>query len=67
MRLSRKFAFTESRSAEIQVEAFNPLNATIYSFGSEFVDYTPTSLGNFLTPPRTVKPRTMRVGLKVKF
>jgi hypothetical protein len=67
MRLSREFAFTESRSAEIQVEAFNPLNATIYSFGSEFVDYTPTSLGNFLTPPRTVKPRTMRVGLKVKF
>jgi carboxypeptidase family protein len=67
LRLSREFAIRERQSAEIQVEAYNPLNATVFSFGSEFVDYTPTSLGNFLTPARTVKPRTMRVGLKVKF
>jgi hypothetical protein len=67
LRLAREFAFTERQRAEIQVEAFNPLNATIFSFGSEFVAYTPASLGDFLTPRRTVKPRTMRVGLKVKF
>ncbi len=67
LRLSREFVFTETRTAEIQVEAFNPFNTTVYSFGSEFVDYTPARLGDFLTPPRTVKPRTMRVGLKVKF
>ncbi|MBO0723542.1 MAG: hypothetical protein J2P41_22145, partial [Blastocatellia bacterium] len=67
LRLAREFAFTERQRAEIQVEAFNPFNSTVFSFGSEYVDYAPTSLGTFLTPVRTVKPRMMRVGLKFKF
>ena len=67
LRLAREFKFSESRKAEIQIEAFNPFNATIFSFGSEFIDFGPTGLGDFLTPRRTVKPRTMRVGLKFDF
>ncbi|MGH9799271.1 MAG: hypothetical protein ACRD82_02825, partial [Blastocatellia bacterium] len=67
LRLSRRFQITESRKLEFQIEAFNPLNATVFSFGAEYVDFTPASLGNFLVPPRTVKPRTMRVGLKLEF
>jgi hypothetical protein len=67
LRLSRPFRFTERRKAEFLIEAFNPLNSSVFSFGAEFVDFTPSGLGAFLVPPRTVKPRTMRVGLKFDF
>ncbi len=67
LRLSRRFQLAENRRLEFQLEAFNPLNSPVFSFGAEFVDYTPASLSNFLVPVRTVKPRTMRVGLKLEF
>ena len=67
LRLAREFKFGESRKAEIQIEAFNPFNATVFSFGSEFIDFGATGLGDFLTPRRTVKPRTMRLGLRFDF
>jgi hypothetical protein len=67
LRLAREFKFGERSRAEIQIEAFNPLNATIFNFGSEFIDFGPAGLGDFLTPRRTVKPRTMRLGLKFDF
>jgi hypothetical protein len=67
LRLAREFAFGERGRAELQVEAFNPFNATVFSFGSEFINFGATGLGDFLTPRRTVKPRTMRVGLEFDF
>jgi hypothetical protein len=67
LRLAREFKFGERSRAEIQIEAFNPLNETIFNFGSEFIDFGPAGLGDFLMPRRTVKPRTMRLGLKFDF
>src|SRR5262245_56920818 len=67
LRLECEFKFTESRKAELQIEAFNPFNSTVFSFGSEFIDFGATGPGDFLTPRRTVKPRTMRVGLRFDF
>jgi hypothetical protein len=67
LRVSREFRFGEHRKAELLVEAFNPFNSTVFSFGAEFVDFTPSGLGNFLVPQRTVKPRMMRLGLKFDF
>jgi hypothetical protein len=67
LRLAREFKFSESRKAEFQIEAFNPFNATVFSFGSEFIDFGATGLGDFLVPRRTVRPRTMRVGLRFDF
>jgi hypothetical protein len=67
LRLAREFAFNERNRFEIQIEAFNPLNATVYNFGSEFINFGASGLGDFLTPRRTVKPRTLRVGLKFEF
>ncbi|HEV2668594.1 MAG TPA: hypothetical protein VG324_27000, partial [Blastocatellia bacterium] len=67
LRLAREFAFGERSRAEFQIEAFNPFNATVFSFGSEFIDFGAAGLGAFLTPRRTIKPRTMRVGLKFDF
>jgi hypothetical protein len=67
LRLTREFKWAERRTAEFQIEAFNPFNATVLSFGSEFVNFTPTNLGSFLVPPRTIRPRTMRVGIRISF
>ena len=66
-RLSRRLQARERMRVTPFVEVFNPLNATVFSFGAEFVDYTPTNAGQFLTPARTLKPRTMRLGVRVEF
>ena len=42
------------------VEFDNVLNKTVFSFGSEFIDST-----NFLVPKRTMRPREIRVGVKI--
>ena len=67
LRLSREFRIDERRKLQFQIEAFNPLNSTVLSFGAEFVDFNPSSLSNFLVPRRAVKPRTLRVGVRVDF
>lgn len=67
LRVSRSFNLKEGVRLEWQLEAFNPLNSTVFNFGAEFVDFTPNSLSNFLVPQRTVKPRTLRVGLRIDF
>ena len=67
LRASREFRLTERLRIEWQLEAFNPLNETVFSFGAEFVDFTPAGAGDFLTPARTVKPRTLRTGVKLAF
>ncbi|MBX3279527.1 MAG: TonB-dependent receptor [Acidobacteria bacterium] len=67
LRLSRIFRYGEKLRLTPQIEAFNPLNATVFRFGAEFVDYTPNSLGDFLVPRRTIRPRTVRLGLRFDF
>jgi hypothetical protein len=67
LRLSRKFEFRERLHFTPQFEVFNPSNSTVWSFGAEFVDFSPASGGNFLTPVRTGKPRTMRIGVRFDF
>jgi hypothetical protein len=45
------------------VEIDNVLNKTVFSFGSEFID-----LGDsFLVPKRTMRPRQIRIGVKIDF
>lgn len=61
LRLSREFRIYESRSIQLNLEAFNPMNQTVFSFGSEYVNY------NSLVPKRTMKPRTLRLGIKFDF
>ena len=60
------------------VEIDNVLNATVFSFGSEFIDFSafgPTStpaarqafIDSFLVPTRTMRPRQIRLGLRLDF
>lgn len=67
LRVTREFRLAERLRLELQLESFNPLNASVFSFGAEFVDFTPAGTGDFLVPARTVKPRTMRMGVKLAF
>jgi hypothetical protein len=67
LRAARVFRLGERRRLTPQVEVFNPLNSTVFNFGAEFVDFTPTSLGGFLTPVRTLRARTMRAGVRFEF
>jgi len=61
VRLFRQFVVSERVRFTPLIEAFNPLNITVFSYGAEYVDW------NDLSPRRTIKPRTLRVGVKFEF
>ena len=52
----------EIKRLRLSVEVDNVLNKTVFSFGSEFIDAS-----DFLVAKRTMRPRQIRVGLKVDF
>lgn len=78
LNVSREFRFSERYRLRPQIEFNNILNATVYSFGSEFINYeavganpTPAQLfelqGTFLVPTRAYRPRQIRLGLRFDF
>jgi hypothetical protein len=61
-----------------QIEFNNILNSTVYSFGSEFINFldistvpTPAQVAelqeSFLVPTRSLRPRQIRLGLRFDF
>jgi hypothetical protein len=69
---------TERVKLRPQIEFYNVLNATVFSFGSEFIDFNafgPTSsattrqafIDSFLVPTRTMRPREIRLGIRMDF
>lgn len=79
MNVSREFRFKERFRLRPQIEFNNILNATVFSFGSEFINYeavpvgtpTPTQLEDlrtgFLVPTRANRSRQIRLGLRFDF
>jgi hypothetical protein len=49
------------------IEFDNVLNKTVFSFGSEFINFTPSSAESLFLATRTGRPRQMRAGLKLEF
>jgi hypothetical protein len=49
------------------LEFDNVLNKTVFSFGSEFINFTSTSAQSLFLATRTGRPRQLRIGLKVEF
>jgi hypothetical protein len=60
------------------IEFDNVLNKTVFSFGSEFIDFSAFSpsasatsrqnfVDTFLVPSRTLRPRQIRVGMRLDF
>lgn len=75
--LGREFRLSERARLRPTVEADNLLNKTVYTFGAEFINFnalrpdaTPEQrrafADAFLVPTRTMRPRSLRVGLRLE-
>jgi hypothetical protein len=77
MNITREFKIGERFKLRPSVEIDNVFNMTVFSFGSEFINFialgaTPTvaqqtSYNNFLVTTRTYRPRQLRLGLRFDF
>jgi len=78
LNIAREFKISERIRLRPTVEIDNLLNATVFSFGSEFIDFSaigPTStpearqafIDSFLVPTRTMRSRQIRLGLRLDF
>jgi hypothetical protein len=78
LNVSREFKLNEKMRLRWSVEFDNVLNATVYSFGSEFIDFNalgPTStaaqrqafIDSFMVTTRTMRPRQVRIGVRFDF
>jgi hypothetical protein len=60
LNVSQEIRLSERVRVRPSVEFDNVLNKTVFSFGSEFIDSS-------MTPKRTMRPREIRVGVKIDF
>jgi hypothetical protein len=78
LNVAREFRVTDKIRLRPVVELDNVLNKTVFSFGSEFIDFSafgPTSsadtrqafLDSFLVATRTMRPRQIRLGVRLEF
>lgn len=71
--ITRELKFTERMRLRPVVEFDNILNAAVFSFGSEFIDFTGLTVSqsaaqqNFLVPTRTYRQRQIRLGVRFDF
>ncbi len=76
--ITREFRPTERLRIRPVVEIDNLLNKTVFSFGTEFINFTglsPTAtpeqrqafLDSFLVPTRTLRQRQIRIGIRFDF
>lgn len=74
MNFTREFRITEKLRLRPNIEIDNILNATVFTFGSEFINFNPTNaeqLANFqqelFVPARTIRNRQIRLGVRFDF
>lgn len=78
LNVSREFKLNEKMKMRVMVEFDNVLNATVFSFGSEFIDFNalgPTAtaaqrqsfVDSFLVTTRTMRQRQIRLGVRFDF
>lgn len=82
LNVSREWKFGERFRLRPNLEFGNILNAVVFSYGSEFIDFAaapgPTATAaqiaaydtfrsNFLVPTRTYRPRDVRIGVRFDF
>lgn len=69
--VTREFRFGERFKLRPSLEVINPLNMTVFSFGSNFINLenltTQGGQDSFLAPTRTMTPRRIRLGLRFDF
>lgn len=78
MNVTREFRLGEHSVLRPSIEFDNVLNKTVFSFGSEFINFSALSststeqqrktfTDSFLLATRTMRPRQIRIGLKLEF
>ena len=71
LNISRQFKFGERFRIKPQISFDNILNATVFSFGSDFINLatagTPEFEQGFLTPSRTLRQRKIQLAVRVNF
>jgi hypothetical protein len=76
--VGREFRLSERARLRPTIEADNLLNKTVYTFGAEFINFNSLRPGateaqrrafadTFLVPTRTLRPRSVRVGVRLDF
>ncbi|HST50501.1 MAG TPA: TonB-dependent receptor [Pyrinomonadaceae bacterium] len=78
LNVAREFRVSGHARLRPAIEIDNVLNKTVFTFGAEFIDFD--ALGpaatdaqrqafadNFLVPTHTLRPRTMRIGVRLDF
>jgi hypothetical protein len=76
--ISRDFQVTNGVRVKPVIELDNLLNKTVFSFGSEFINFNSLSstataeqrqtfLDSFLVSTRTLRPRQVRLGIRIDF
>ena len=63
LNVAREFNITARLRVRPIIEFDNVLNKTVFSFGSEFINFD----DSFLVAKRTMRPRQIRAGLKIEF
>jgi hypothetical protein len=63
LNVTRDFRLNDRLRLRSVVEFDNVLNKTVFSFGSEFINFD----DSFLVAKRTMRPRQIRVGVKIGF
>jgi outer membrane receptor protein involved in Fe transport len=78
LNITREFRLTERMRLRPVIEIDNVLNKTVFSFGTEFINFnglSPTAtaaqqqafLDSFLVPTRTLRARQIRIGIRFDF
>jgi hypothetical protein len=78
LNVTREFRLSEHARLRPTIEFDNVLNKTVFTFGAEFVDFNALRpdasaaqrqafLDTFLVPTRTLRPRSVRLGLRFDF
>jgi hypothetical protein len=78
LNVEREFRVGEHARLRPMIEIDNLLNKTVYTFGAEFINFNAlrpnateeqrrTFADTFLVPTRTMRPRSLRVGLRLEF
>jgi hypothetical protein len=76
--VGREFRLSERARLRPVVEVDNLLNKTVYTFGAEFINFSALRpdateeqrrafADTFLVPTRTLRPRSVRVGVRLNF
>jgi hypothetical protein len=66
LNVTRNFQIKRTK-VRASIELDNVLNKTVFSFGSEFINFNSGSNDSFLLGTRTGRPRQLRLGLRVEY